>query len=169
MKNNSIKEAQKQKDVFSKVFLQLSHLERAISWFTENSGLSVQLTILVKLDQSYLVDGIEMEERKADLKTYWKNLMGQEIEFGFFHNREIGTIFIAGPLSELFLHDIDGKKLGALSEGPYGIFRGLGISDAEANRYLKQLNEGHYLLLARGNELDYYTIDRMLDDLKSTG
>ncbi len=168
MKNDGMKQARKQKDVFSRIFFQAPHLERAISWFTDNFGLSVQLTVLLKLDQSYFADGNEIAEMKAKLKTYWKNLLGQEIEFGFFHNREIGTIFIVGPLSELFLHDIDGRELGALSEGPYGILRGLGVRDIDANHYIEQLKEGGHLLLARGNILDNYTIDSMLDGLEST-
>ncbi|WP_138111177.1 hypothetical protein [Maribacter sp. ACAM166] len=139
------------KYVVPKVFAQLTEVERAIKNSTKTNDTETQLTLLVKLDGANYADIGRYEEKNNKLESYLKALLGPNTEFGFFYNREIGTIFVAGSLSEQFLHDIDGKKIGELSEGPYGILRGLGISAPEATDAVKRLGKGKYLLLVRGN------------------
>ena len=75
------------------------------------------------------------------VKNLLEKAVGAKDRFRVFFNREIGTVFIAGPLSELFLYDVDGKKLGELSSRPYGILRGLGIDETDAVAYIRKLNE----------------------------
>lgn len=94
------------------------------------------------------------KQKNKELKTYWENLLGQNTKFGFFQNPEIGTTFVAGPLSELFLRDVDGKKLGAMTVGPYGSLRGLGNEEPIAADHIKKLNEGRYLLFVRTNRFN---------------
>ncbi len=159
----------KEKRFFSKIFDRLSEVEKVVKLIREDTVSDTQLTLLVKLDQSYRTDAEEAKERDERLKTYWKKLLGPKTNFGFFTNREIGTIFIAGPLSEIFLHDLDGKKLAELSEGPYGILRGLGIDEAEATNYVKKLNEGRYLLLVRGHSFDITGLEGIMNELDRAG
>lgn len=142
------------KHIVSKVFAQLAQLEKAIEHITKTNDTDTQLTLLVKLGEINNAHKRVAKQKNKELKTYWKNLLGQNTEFGFFQNPEIGTIFVVGPLSKLFLHDVDGKKLGAMTEGPYGILRGLGIEEPAAADHIKKLNEGRYLLLVRTNPFD---------------
>lgn len=158
-----------EKRFFSKIFDQLSEVEKIIRSIQENTISDVQLTLLVKLENSYCTDSQEAREKKEQLKTYWEKLLGPKTNFGFFTNREMGTIFIAGPLTELFLYDIDGKKLAELSEGPYGILRGLGIEEAEATNNVKKLKEGNYLLLVKGHRFDIDGLEGVLRTLDKVG
>jgi hypothetical protein len=136
--------------VCSKIIGQLSEVENFIEHTTRLNS-DPQLTLLLKLGQHYQDNGPEARERYATLKAYWKKLLGASTDFGFFYNAEIGTIFIAGPLSEVFLYAVKHKKLGELSGGPYGILRGLGITEKEAATQIKNLNEGRYLVLIKRN------------------
>lgn len=142
------------KHVVPKVFARLVQVELAIERLTKTDYADTQLTLLVKLGETYNVDKGVAEQNNRELESYWKNLLGPNTEFGFFQNPEIGTVFVAGPLSELFLHDVDGKKLGAMTGGPYGILRGLGIEEPVAADHIKKLNEGRYLLLVRTSRFD---------------
>jgi len=152
MITNSIRTSD-MKHIVPKVFAELIQLEKAIERLTKTNDTDTQLTLLVKLGETNNAHKRFAKQKNKELKTYWENLLGQNTEFGFFQNPEIGTIFVAGPLSELFLHDVDGKKLGAMIEGPYGILRGLGIQEPVATDLIKKLNEGRYLLLVRTKRL----------------
>lgn len=132
-----------------KVFAQLDHLKKAIAHVTKTSDTDTQLTLLVKQVQMFNGHTQLMDKMNEELMTYWKGVLGPKTGAGFFENIEIGTVFVAGSLSELFLHDVDGKKLGALTKGPYGILRGLGIEESSAADYVEYLNQGRYLLLIR--------------------
>ncbi len=150
---------------FSKIFDELFQVEKVIRFIREATVSDTQMTLLFKLDQSYCTRTKEAREKNEQLKAYWKKLLGSKTNFGFFTNREIGTVFIAGPLSDLFLHDLDGKKLAELSEGPYGVLRGLGIEDTQAVDYVKKLNDGHYLLIVRGHSFDITGLEGVMNEL----
>ncbi len=154
-----------EKRFFSKIFDQLSQVEKVINLIREDAVSDMQLTLLFKLDQSYRTSTKEAKEKNEQLKAYWKKLLGPKTNFGSFTNREIGSVFIAGPLTDLFLHDLDGKKLAELSEGPYGVLRGLGINNTEATEYVKKLNEGHYLLLVRGHSFYITGLEGVMNEL----
>ncbi len=156
-----------EKRFLSTTFKNLVKAEKVITFLKEQKTVDLQLTILVKLD-TYAYTDIQKEEKKnGQLVSYWKKWVGPRTDFGFFHNPEIGTVFIAGSLSELFLHDIDGKKLGELSEGPYGILRGLGIYETQAADNIKKLNQGHYLLLFQTKSLNLNGLEATLKGLET--
>ncbi len=154
---------------FSKIFDELSQVEKVIRIIREDTVSDTQMTLLFKLDQSYRTSTEEARLKNEQLKAYWKKLLGPKINFGFFTNREIGTVFIVGPLCDLFLHDLDGKKLAELSEGPYGVLRGLGIEDTQASDFVKKLNDGHYLLLVRGHSFDIAGLEGVMNELDAAG
>lgn len=159
----------KEKGLFSKIFDRLSQLEEVIRLVRKDTVSDTQATILVKLNPSYCTDDKKATRKNQQLKAYWKELLGPKTNFGSFTHREIGTVFIAGPLSQLFLHDLDGKKLAELSEGPYGILRGLGIDEVEATEHVKNLKEGRYLLLVRGPRFDINGLESALRGLDWAG
>ena len=119
---------------------------------------------MVQFSKNYQKEELEKASRqKAVLKKYWDQLLGEGADFGFFSNPEIGTVFIVGPLSTMFLHDVDGKKLGAMSEGPYGILRGMGAGKTNVAKYLNKLNDGSYILLVRGPSYELERLKNSLD------
>ncbi len=63
----------------------------------------------------------------------------------------------------MFLHEIDGKTLGAMSTGPYGIIRGLGGYKLQTETYLKLLNDGSYLLILRGYDDELNALEDILE------
>ena len=153
---------------FSKMIARLSEVEKVVDLINkDNTG--TQLTFLFKQGQHYIEEDWEADGPKRKLSTYWKKLLGPTIDFGSFYNHDIGTIFIVGPLSELFLQDVDGKKLGSFTEGPYGILRGLGLNELEASVSINKLKEGQYLLLGKINNQEDYSIKDNRITLKPVG
>jgi hypothetical protein len=156
------------KRFLSTTFSKLVQVEKAITFLKEQNTMNVQLTLLIKLDAYSRADLQKAEKKNGQLKAYLKKWLGPKTDFGIFHNPQIGTVFIGGPLSELFLHDIDGKKLAELSEGPYGILRGLGIYETQATSNVKKLNEGQYLLLFQNQSYNLSGLEAILEGLETT-
>ena len=100
--------------------------------------------------------------KKKDLKEYWKGSLGDSSEFALFCNPEIGTLFIAGSLVSQFIHDMDGKMLGEMTSGPYGILRGLGITKKDSALFLKALNDGSLLLILRAYDYELKRMEALL-------
>ena len=138
----------------SKVFEQLSEVEEAINGILSKRTSDAELTVLVKLIDAPYANLSEVEQRNGGLRARWKELLGPNTHFGFFNNEDIGSVFIAGSLTGVFLFDVEDRKLAELSEGPYGILRGLGIDEAKANPHIKKLSQGRYLLLIRNTYVD---------------
>lgn len=152
------------KQVYFEAFTHLSLLENALKHITEEDVANFQISILGKVSEFYLDKDTEISKDMNALKIYWEKVLGNTIHFGVFHNPEIGNIFIVGTLASSFLYKIDGKTLGMLSAGPYGILRGIGGSDAQVATHLKMLNDGNYLLIFRGTGADLENYKRLLEE-----
>jgi len=135
-----------------KEYLQLLQLEKAVNIIKKNDPSNLQISILGKFIREHSNDEIESVSKRITIEGYWKDLLDSSTDFGFFSNLEMGTIFIAGALTSMFLHEVDGKALATMSTGPYGILRGLGASQLQTETYLKALNKGSYLLIVRGTD-----------------
>jgi hypothetical protein len=120
---------------------------------------------LDKLEQDCISNDKEIIKAKNELKHYWKGSLGPASDFGLFCNPAIGRLFIIGSLVSLFLHDMDGKVLGEMSSGPYGILRGLGRAEKNTSVFIKNLNENYFLLILRGynNQLD--SMEELIESL----
>lgn len=153
-----------QKQFFIKSYTLLSELRKAVMMI-QDSTLSPNVSILGKFtnEQSFKNEK-EQIEFENQLKNYWKELLDSSIELGAFKNPELGTVFIIGALTPMFLHNINGKALGGMSAGFYGILRGLGAYKLQADIYLKTLNKGNYLLIVRGYNNELRVIDELLED-----
>lgn len=132
----------------------LWQLEEAIQEINKKGTTQLQLSVLGKLTNDCISNHKEALKAKAELKRYWKGTLGIASDFGLFCNPEIGTLFIAGTLVSQFLSNLNGKALGEMASGPYGILRGLGISKNSAATFIEALNERHYLLIIRGYGFD---------------
>jgi len=155
--------AQRNKSIFLKAFNDLWNLEEAIKVVDERKLIDYQLSILGKLilkgSNNVKIDGEEV----VKMNLYTKKLLGNSTNFGIFNNPDIGVLFIAGFLTEIFLHEINKKPLGALTTGPYGILRGVGVHAEQTTRYLKSLRNDNYLLILRGIDFELVELDELLE------
>ena len=151
------------KQIYFKVFKHLSQLENALKFIKEEATSNLQISILVKVDQFYLDTENELPKDTKAVKRHWKKILGEKMGFGGFHNPETGNIFIIGDLVSVFLHKVNGKPLANLSSGPYGVFRGMGVDEAQATAYLKLLNSGNYLLILRGSKNELHNLENIPD------
>ena len=149
---------QEHKRFLIKSYKYLWQLEEAIKGIRQITTKQPQLSVLGKFGEDCIADDKGIINSKKEMKRYWKGSLGANSHFGLFCNPEIGTLFIAGALVSQFLNDMDGKALGAITSGPYGILRGLGIKEKKATSYLKSLNNGDFLILIRGYD---YELDKM--------
>ncbi|WP_299111282.1 hypothetical protein [uncultured Winogradskyella sp.] len=141
-----------QKQVSFKAYKDLRQLENALKDLKEANTNLFHLSILGKVNQYCIDKDIMYSMDNSIIKLYWQDLMGKTVNFGSYYNPESGFVFIVGYLMTIFLHKINGKSLATLSSGSYGIFRGIGGSEAQATMSLKMLNSGCYLLILRGDK-----------------
>ena len=149
-----------------KDFQHLWMLGKAIEIVLAKTEIRPQLSVLGKIDNG----NISLKKMKADygevFKSQLNRILKAKSDFGVFANTEFGILFIAGNLAPLFLNDIYGKPLGTMSAGPYGILRGLGITEEKVNHYLKLLKDGHYLLIVRDYPQHLKMIQEQLETLR---
>ncbi len=145
-----------------KSYQELGQLEEAIQDIRKNTIAQLELSVLGKIANGCVSNDKETQNAQKELKHYWKRSLGPTLDFGLFCNPELGTLFIAGSLASQFLNDMDGKALGELRSGPYGILRGLGISEKDATSYIKDLNEAYFLLILRGYDYELDSMEELL-------
>ena len=153
-----------QKQIYFKAYEHLNLLENDINLIKETVSNDLQISILGQISQFYIDKKIEISEDTDRVKLYWEKTLENEINFGEFYNPEIGNIYVLGNLAPTFLQNINNKTLGMLSAGPYGILRGIGASELQANAYLKQLKNGSYLLILRGLKDNLENLKEILED-----
>ncbi|MBJ2175689.1 hypothetical protein JBL43_15660 [Aureibaculum sp. A20] len=156
----------KKKHIFIKSYSQLGKLVTSIDLLKKDSEIDSQLSILSMFtnEQSFKhkKDQVQFEKQ---LKEYWKKVLESSIEFGVFKNPEIGTVYIIGSLTSLFMHEINGKALGGISVGLNGILRGLGAKKTHVDTFMEMLNNGDYLLIIRGFDDDLHHLETALEDV----
>ncbi len=152
------------KQVFLNAYIQISELENALKLIREMGFDKMTLSVIGNLGDNYIDDpkGLEFIENK--LRLFFKELLGQNTDFDTFYNPEMGRLFVAGFLVSTFLNPVGKRAIGVLSGGPYGILRGLGVSEEEAGASVKKLNEGTYFIVARGDRLD---IEKLKNKLRN--
>ncbi len=153
---------QEQKHFYIKSCQQLWQLEEAIQEIRKHAITQLQLSVLGKPVKDCVSNNKESLKAQKELKHYWKDSLGPTSDFGLFCNPGLGTLFIAGSLASQFLNDMDGKALGEMRSGPYGILRGLGIAEKNATSYIKDLNEAYFLLILRGYDYELDIMEELL-------
>ncbi|MBD1263152.1 hypothetical protein HZY62_21360 [Maribacter polysiphoniae] len=154
------------KHVFLRSYDEISNLEKTIEVIQKSKIKNIMISILGNLEKVQPQNSKRPTDRKVCLENYFKNLLGLDTDLGFFHNAESGELFVTGFLAPIFLDKINEKTLGALSGGPYGVLRGLGIRKKRAGTYIDLLNDGEYLMLVRGNYFDIHLLEGILDKLE---
>ncbi len=151
------------KHVFSKIYYDPLLLLEAVN-ITFKESADYELSILGKTKNLLTIPNKDSISNGIAIKTHASEVAKVGKKFNFFFNPEIGDIFITGPLTSIFLNDLEGKYLGALSTGPYGILRGLGISKNIATDHLTALKDGGYLIIIRGYDHDLDILEKQLGE-----
>jgi hypothetical protein len=149
------------KHFFSKIYLDSFHILEAAE-IISNESADYEISILGKTNILNSAQNKGEINTGIAIKDHLSKITKAVMECDYFYNPEIGYIFITGPLTSIFLNDMDGKTLGAISAGPYGILRGLGIPPKQASAHIKALKKGGYLLIARGYNNDIDTVENIL-------
>jgi hypothetical protein len=145
-----------------KTYSSLSQIETVLSTIAQNNKRPLQLSILGKLTTNKTITKKELQQLIADIKQQLSAVLGKQFQFGFFHNPEVGSLFIAGHLTPTFLNKVDEKELASLPAGLSGIFRGLGIDVDDINSYLNKLKNDSYCLIIRAESSVLNTIEPLL-------
>lgn len=153
----------KQKQIYFRAYQKLSLLENALKRLKEKIPADFQISIIGNVIQFYRDKNIDISTDPEALKKYWEKTLST-VSFGSLQNPEIGNIFIVGSLASTFLYKIEGKTLGMLSAGPYGILRGIGANDIQVTAHLKMLKNDNYLLIISGNENEIDNYKTILED-----
>lgn len=139
----------KDKQFLIKTFPNVLQIEKVIRTIVQHNNLHPQFSILGKLAPDSLQKENRFDEKIKKIRHELIGFLGKSIQFGYFNNPDIGMLFIAGHLTETFLCKIDGKELGSLPIGLFGIFRGMGIDLKNIDGYLKEVQNGKLLLIIR--------------------
>lgn len=139
-----------QRRVYFKSYENIEQIEKVLKPVTEFNDSKIQLSVLGKFPKINFDDTIQRKAIIKNMEIYWNELLGVPTQFGTFDNPEIGSVFVVGPLTSIFLNKINGKNLGDMSTGIYGILRGLGADSYRAKNYIKGLSNEEYLLIMRG-------------------
>ncbi|MGB5499560.1 MAG: hypothetical protein WBM77_11585 [Maribacter sp.] len=149
------------KHVFSKIYFDPFLILEAAE-IIANASADYEITIIGKTNILNSAQNKGQINTGIAIKDHLSKITKAAMECDYFYNPEIGYIFITGPLTSIFLNDLEGKTLGAISAGPYGILRGLGISPKETTAHISALKKGGYLLIVRGYHPGLDTLGNLL-------
>ena len=159
----------KRKQVLVRAFDALQELDRVVVIAQRPTQDDFQISVLGKLENEGFHDDDRILPRINEIRQHWQGKLGKKSDFGWFRNQEIGALFIAGSMAPIFMHPIDGKTLGAMSSGPYGILRGLGIGEEKVMDHINKLLKGELLLIIRGHRFDLEHLADQIDTLERAG
>ncbi|UAM98159.1 hypothetical protein K8354_18080 [Polaribacter litorisediminis] len=156
-------ENKKTKKIFIiKTYPNLSEIRKVIKNIAQKMEVPLQISILGKITTRKTLTKKEVEKIIADIKKQLRDILGKEFEFGYFYNPELGSLFIAGHLTPVFLNKVNKKELASLPAGLAGIFRGLGIDAKEFKSYFSALKNDNYCLIIRGRSSELAAIEALL-------
>ena len=151
-----------QKQIFLKPYEQVSDLENALKTVRQINFDKMAVSVIGNLGEDYIKDSKELTTIENQLNPFFKELLGSNTAFDTFYNPELGRLFVAGFLVQTFLNSVGKRGIGELSGGPYGILRGLGITETDTIASINKLKDKTYLLVARGNRLDIQKLENQL-------
>mgnify|MGYP005987678733 CR=1 FL=1 len=99
-----------QKRFLIKVYPSLGHIDTAIKFMVQNDANLMQISILGKAVATNKTTPKKLNKIKLDIKEQLSLGLRKNIECGYFKNPDIGVIFIAGHLTNIFLYLLDKKS-----------------------------------------------------------
>lgn len=151
-----------QKSFLIKVYPTLLQIKTIIKHIALKSDAVFQLSLLGKIKTDNLIIKEKLEKTVTETKHQLRNILGNPLQFGYFHSPENGVLFITGHLTETFLIKVDDRELASLPAGINGICRELGLNDDETKTYLSELKKNKYCLIIRGKNSELATIKPLL-------
>ena len=94
--------------------------------------VKVSISVIGNVGDSVLNDGMVLLVKEKKMQSFFNDLLGRQAKFETFYNPELGHLYVVGFLVPTFLNVIGKKTIGVLPGGPFGVLRGLGISEKEA-------------------------------------
>ncbi|NER15731.1 hypothetical protein [Spongiivirga citrea] len=82
-------------------------------------------------------------------KQTWKRILKSQPNFNYHNTAEVGILFSVGPISKILANKVNGKAIAELSNGIYGVLRGLGASEFQAASYIKALQNDRFIIIQR--------------------
>lgn len=155
------------KEIHFKDYKDLSKMETDFKLLKEGGYDPLEISVLGQVGNFNSNNNIVTSNVLNPIEMFWKKIIDDQILFGFFQNPEMGNVYIAGPLTPIFLNKLDGRTVGMLSAGPVGVFRGIGASEIQAEHYLALLNGGKYILILRALIDDMPKYRKILGDQKN--
>lgn len=138
--------------IFFKVFELFSQIENTLKT-AESLGIpNSEFSVLKILDTTLPYQSKQWFDMMGQQELDSNKLLGTGASLGIFKSQEYGLILISGSLASLFLYNVEGKALGELSTGIYGVFRGLGITQESLDLQLNVFKQDSYMLVARTDE-----------------
>ncbi len=153
---------------YIKALEDLNQAELVIRTVKGSISNAIEISVLGKMEADEFNNKKRLVKKRRALRSYWRSLFGKDTDIGFFFHQEIGNVYIIGPLAPMFLYDISGKKLGALSGGTYGILRGFGIGPKATMNFLDSLDKGSCLLIFKGAEKQIMQLEVLIRQLGKT-
>ena len=152
----------KDKEVLLLSYTNINKVDDAIKHICDLGSSGIQISILGKLDDLTLE--YKFSNYWSELKEHCADDLKLTSSFGLVSNAEIGTFFIAGFLAPMFLQEINGKTIGSMSTGLYGILRGLGLNKESVLEYSNALHKGNYILIIRAHKSELLDIEGHLKE-----
>ncbi len=146
---NSTTKSSREKRVLLRSYPKIEQIKNVINSIYHTPINDVQISVLGKLEAEK--PNSNFLNAKKKLQQYCEHNLKLSSNFGIILNADVGPFFIAGFLTPMFLQEINGKTIGSMSTGLFGILRGLGINQNNVNTYLKALEKGNYILILRGS------------------
>ncbi len=160
---NSTLQIENQKLILFRSYQDLCQLEKALKFLNKDTISRLEVSILGKFSKDKYYSVYEFEQDILKLERKWKELLHNNVDFGYFENADIGLVYVVGSLTSIFLYKINEAPLGILSAGPYGILRGLGAEEKQTRAYFRLLNNGSNLLILRGYDYDLFAVENTLN------
>lgn len=146
-------------------YAKIPDIEKVIASIVRKK-IPAQFSILGKLTNTRSNNKKEVKTTIIQTREQLSTILGPKLQFGYFNNPEIGSLFIAGHLTPTFLTKVNQNELASLPSGLLGIFRGLEIKTEDINAYLTALKNGNYCLITRVERNLLATIKPLLKPIK---
>ncbi|CAM4301288.1 hypothetical protein ZONE111905_13895 [Zobellia nedashkovskayae] len=151
-----------QKQIFLKPYEQVSDLEKALKTVRQIEFDKMAVSVIGNVGEDHINKSKELTTIEYQLRRFFSELLAPNTAFDTFYNPELGRLFVAGFLVETFQNSVGKRGIGELYGGPYGILRGLGITETDTIASINKLKGKTYLLVARGNRLDIQKLKNQL-------
>lgn len=111
-----------------------------------------EISVLQKLDSNCESPSSDILINEKEAEKKWTILISKPNSSGIFRNHYLGTIYVAGHLAPIFLKKLTSSNIGSLDNGPYAIFKGLGINDQLIPKLFFKLSNCKILLIVRAHK-----------------